>query len=255
VTAERIRPHDRGDRRAGGTGQPVFFDSLADAYERFAEVHDGFYRPWLSAVIPDRSDDPGSRAVDLGCGSGRFTGLLADRYAEVLAVDIADRELAIARARRARPNITYQHRSLLDVTPEVDGRFDLVLSVNAIHHVCDHDTVLPRIRSLVAPGGLAVLVDIVRVSRHQRYRWWHRKEALTDATRALARHRSGAKAADVLRLRLDRTWLEHVTTNIPLTREEFHERYGAAFPDAEFEDGLSYIVAAMRWRAPAGGLS
>jgi hypothetical protein len=97
-----------------------------------------------------------------------------------------------------------------------------------------------------------VLVDVVRVSRHQHARWWHRKEALTDAARVLARHRSATKASDVLRLRLDRNWLDHVTTNIPLTREEFHERYAAVFTGAEFEDGLSYVVAAMRWRAPAG---
>jgi SAM-dependent methyltransferase len=139
---------------------------------------------------------------------------------------------------------------MLDVTPGADGWFDLVLSVNAIHHLRDHDRVLPHIRGLVAPGGVAVLVDIVAVSRHQHRRWWHRKEALANPVRVLVRQRSSAKVMDVLRLRLDRTWLDHVTTNIPLTRDEFHDRYAAIFPGAEFEDDLSYIVAAMRWRAP-----
>jgi 2-polyprenyl-3-methyl-5-hydroxy-6-metoxy-1,4-benzoquinol methylase len=221
VTADPIRPDNHDNEQAGvpaSAGQPVFFDPLAERYERFAEVHDGFYRPWLSAVIPDRSGEAASRAVDLGCGSGRFTALLADRHTDVVAVDISERELAIAAAKRARLNIAYQHRSLLDVSPQTDGRFDLVLSVNAIHHVGDHDRVLPHIRGLVAPGGLAVLVDIVRISRHQSRRWWHRKEALVDAARVLARRRSAGKAVDVLRLRLDQTWLDHVTTNIPLIR-------------------------------------
>jgi 2-polyprenyl-3-methyl-5-hydroxy-6-metoxy-1,4-benzoquinol methylase len=135
VNADDIQAHDQDDRRAGPPEQRVFFDPLARAYERFADAQDEFYRPWLSAAIPNRGGDPASRAVDLGCGSGRFATLLADRHAEVLAVDIAERELAIARAKRARPNISYEHRSLLDVTPGVDGRFDVVLSVNAIHHL------------------------------------------------------------------------------------------------------------------------
>jgi 2-polyprenyl-3-methyl-5-hydroxy-6-metoxy-1,4-benzoquinol methylase len=252
VDADDIRAHDQDDRRAGPSGQRVFFDPLAEAYERFAEADDGRYRPWLSAVIPDRSGDPASRAVDLGCGSGRFTTLLADRHAKVLAVDIAERELAIARAKRARPAIAYEHRSLLEVTPGGDGRFDVVLSVNAIHHLRDHDTVLPHIRGLVAPGGLAVLVDIVTASRHQRNRWWHRMDGVANAARTLAQHRSAGKAVDVLRLWWNRTWLDHVTTNIPLTRAEFHERYAAVFPGAEFEDGLAPFLTAMRWRAPAG---
>jgi hypothetical protein len=40
-----------------------------------------------------------------------------------------------------------------------------------------------------------------------------------------------------------------VTTNIPLTREEFKRRYAAAFPAATFEDNHP-ITCAMRWEAP-----
>ena len=52
------------------------------------------------------------------------------------------------------------------------------------------------------------------------------------------------------RLRLHPAWLEHVTTNIPLTREQFHAQYGAVFPGAEFAE-LDPVVAAVHWRAPA----
>ena len=66
------------------------FDVLARHYQRYAEITDVLYRPWLRAALPSR----GGRALDLGCGSGRYSGLLADRYDSVLAVDAAAREIA-----------------------------------------------------------------------------------------------------------------------------------------------------------------
>lgn len=224
------------------------FDVLADRFERFAEIHDHFYRPWITAVLPSH----GARAVDLGCGSGRFTPLLAERYEQVLAVDIAERELEIARAKRDRLNVTYARRSLLDVTPATDGRFDLVFSVNTIHHLRDHDRVLPHVKDLVAPGGHAVLVDIVTADP-TRYasRRWHRKETVADAWRVLRRHRSAVRALDVLRLRTHPCWLDHVTTNTPFTRAQFHQHYGRVFPGADFTDDINAIICAARWQAPA----
>jgi hypothetical protein len=55
VNADDIQAHDQDDRRAGPPEQRVFFDSLARAFERFAEAQDQLYRPWLSAVIPNRA--------------------------------------------------------------------------------------------------------------------------------------------------------------------------------------------------------
>lgn len=226
------------------------FDPLAELYERYAQVTDDLYRPWLSAAIPDRSADPTSRAVDLGCGSGRFTGLLADRYSQVLAVDIAEREIALARRRRRRPNVSYQARSLLDVTPRTDGRFDLVLSVNTLFHLCDHDRALPHVRDLLAPGGTLVVVDVVADSPHLRRPAWQHWQTLRDAARTLRRRRRLPDAVAVLRLRLHPAWMTHVTTSTPLTRTGFHHTYGQAFPGATFTDTLDPFLCALRWRAP-----
>jgi 2-polyprenyl-3-methyl-5-hydroxy-6-metoxy-1,4-benzoquinol methylase len=226
--------------------QTVYFDELAELFERFADDTDCIYRKWVEQTVPI----DGCRAVDLGCGSGRFIDLLADRYDDVLAVDISAREIEMAKATHPRPNVTYQIRSLLDVTPERDGLFDLVFSVNTIHHLRAHDRVLPHIKSLLADGGQAVLVDIVDPGQWTS-RDWHIEEAFRDALDSYRnRSRTHNAAADVLRLRLHPAWLDHVTTNIPLTRPMFHSTYSAVFPGAEFTDDLNYVVAAMSWRAP-----
>ena len=228
----------------------ALFDPLAELYERYAEINDEVYRPWLTAALD--AAGPGTRATDLGCGTGRFEQLLADRHGEVLAVDISARELEIARGRHAAPAVTYAQRSLLDLTPATDGRFDLVLSVNTIFHLRDHDRVLPHVRDLVAPGGWAVLVDIVSPAGDRaRSPLMHRWYGVGETVRTLRRRRSPRDAWLVLRIRQHRTWMQHAATNRPLTREQFHQAYGAVFPGAEFTDSIDPFVCAIRWQKPA----
>lgn len=225
--------------------QTPLFNPIAELYERYAEINDDVYRPHLCNLLPLL----GERGADLGCGSGRFTGLLAERCTGVLAVDIADRELDIARTKRAYPNVEYRSASLLDVTPAVDGPFDVVLSVNTLFHLFrsyEPDKVLDHVRSLVAPGGWAVLVDIVSPGPRSpwRHRWW----GVEDAARTWARRRSAADAWTVLRLRQHPVWMRHARTNHPLTRDEFHRRYSAAFPGARFVDDIDPFVCAVQWQ-------
>ena len=230
-------------------GQKPYFDALADLFHTFAADTDPIYRAWVTAAVPDLHEQPGSRAVDLGCGSGRFIDLLADRHAQVLAVDIAAREIEMCRAEHPRANVRYQVRSLLDVTPDTDGRFDTVFTVNTVHHLRAHDIALPHLRSLVKPGGHLVLVDITDPGEW-RSTDWHIHEAFVDAEESYrSRSRDPDIAAQVLRLRLHPHWLEHVTTNIPLTRDEFHRHYQAALPGIKFRD-LHKEVIAGHWRAP-----
>jgi SAM-dependent methyltransferase len=223
---------------------PPLFDGIAELYEQYAEINDEIYRPYLRGALPVHAD----RAVDLGCGSGRFTGLLAQRCDRVLAVDIAEREVRIARTKRMHPNLDYQVRDLLDVTPDVDGRFDVVFSVNTLFDLyADHgpDRVLRHLRSLVAPGGLAVIVDVVLPGRPTalRHRWW----GVQDALKTLARRHSVRDAGTVLRLRQHPVWMTHVRVNQPISRAEFHHRHAEIFPGAEFTDSLDPFVCAARW--------
>jgi 2-polyprenyl-3-methyl-5-hydroxy-6-metoxy-1,4-benzoquinol methylase len=227
------------------SAQTPLFNPIAVLYERYADVNDEVYRPYLERALPTA----GGRAVDLGCGSGRFTGLLADRYEHVLAVDIAEREIDIAASKRARPNITYRAASLLEVTPDRDGLFDAVLSVNTLFNLFgehDPDDVLRHVRSLIAPGGSAVIVDVVSACSRSalRHRWW----GVEDAVRTFARRRSVAAAWTVLRLRQHPVWLRHVRANRALRREAFHERYSAVFPGARFTDELDPFLCGMQWR-------
>jgi len=178
---------------------------------------------------------------------------LAERCERVLAVDVAEGMLRVARSTRPAPNIDYQRRGVLDVTREVDGRFDVVLSVHTVHHAGDPRVVLPHVRSLVAPGGIAILADIVNPGR-----WsdpaFHVERAFETARQLYQLGGDAEDAADVLRLLLHPDWLAMTATDTPLTREEFHRHCSRVFPGVEFAD-LGPLMCGSVWHAPGRRLT
>lgn len=220
------------------------FDSFSELFDRFTGIWDGIgtdFDDWVLAALPARA----SSAVDLGCGAGRHSVLLAGRADRVLAVDVAGGMLALARERRARPGIDYQQRGVLDVAP-AEGPFDVVLSVHTLHHVGDPGLVLPHVRSLVAPGGTVVAADIVDPGGWAT-RDFHLDRAFTDARLVHQLTGDPDAAADVLRLLLHPRWLEVTATDTPLDRAAFHRRYAEVFPGAAFTDDLHPLMCGMVW--------
>jgi SAM-dependent methyltransferase len=227
------------------TSEPAgSFDSIAEVFDRIGELEGGPLRQYLETVFPAHGD----RALDLGCGSGRHSTMLAARYHQVLAVDISEPMLQIARARHAQPNITYQQRDLRDVRVVTDGRFNLVFSVNTLHHVSDLEQVLRQIRDLVAPGGRVVLVDNV-APRPAISRRWFVADALRQLLLDLVRRRRPVReAVELFRLNIHPGWLDHITSDRFLSPAEYERRYSQVFPGARYT-GLDF-ARAMCWDTP-----
>jgi SAM-dependent methyltransferase len=97
----------------------------------------------------------GTRALDLGCGAGQLAHHLAMQGAEVLALDVSERMLALAREQWAHPRVTYERRAIEDAAFP-PGRFELVVSSLAIHYVEDYAGLMRRIAGWLGPGGVLV---------------------------------------------------------------------------------------------------
>jgi SAM-dependent methyltransferase len=227
---------------AGGTaGGGGSFDHLAARYDRISTLLGAELRAWLLFHLPARGD----RALDLGCGTGGQTVLLADRYAEVLAVDLSGPMVEFARRRRPGPNVRYEQRDLRDVTPDTDGRFDLVFSAYTLHHVDLHSALL-RIRSLVRPGGQALLVDAVDDRPAVPRPWLRRQAWRTFGIDLRHRRRPLREAVELLRLQLDPDWLDHQTGDRLRSAADWDAHCRAVLPGATITP--LHRARALDWR-------
>src|SRR5438270_8727215 len=77
----------------------------------------------------------GDRALDLGCGAGTFTAVLAELGADAIGVEVA--EAALSRARAAYPELAFRLVPVDGPLPFEDGAFDLVWASEVIEHVAD----------------------------------------------------------------------------------------------------------------------
>lgn len=102
----------------------------------------------LLARVPTQSP---RRIVDLGCGPGASTRLLATRFpaAEVIGLDSSDRMLASARARL--PAIRFEKRDIGAWRPPTPP--DIIFANSSLQWLPDHHELAPRLYSLLAEGG------------------------------------------------------------------------------------------------------
>lgn len=118
----------------------------------------------LAELCRDRDLDV-RRVLDLGCGPGVGTGVLAERFpaAEVVGADGSEAMLALAAQRFARlglgDRVTTRRASLPDDLPTLPHA-DVVWASLVLHHVGDELAALRRIHDLLEPGGLLALLEL-----------------------------------------------------------------------------------------------
>lgn len=182
---------------------------------------------------------PAGIAVDIGCGSGALARLMAPAFHRLLAVD------PVPRPGGADSTVTYL-AARAEHLPIRAGRVDFVYSYGALHHT-DLAAALAEVRRILAPGGVAALIDFVTADAAPSGPGRHLRAAL----RALPRYRrsDGLRTAlAVTAFRLSPAWLAHVRTDRFLTPPEFTERYSTALPGARLTTLPGRMLAV--WRKP-----
>jgi SAM-dependent methyltransferase len=121
------------------------------------------YGPGTRRVLLEAGLRPGMRALDLGCGVGMVTALLADLVGpagHAVGVDTSAAQLAQARALLCPhgTNTSFVQASATD-TGLPRASFDLVYCRFLLIHLPNPEQALREMRALLKPGGLLVCED------------------------------------------------------------------------------------------------
>ena len=93
------------------------------------------------------------RVIDLGCGPGNSTAVLADRWPDAEFTGLDSSAEMIERARREYPLQRWHTGEISAWAAAGDATFDVVFSNAALQWVEDHAVLYPRLLSRVAPAG------------------------------------------------------------------------------------------------------
>lgn len=111
----------------------------------------------------------GGRALDIGCGAGKFTRALTAFFHEVSGIDVKERAIEAARRTAADEGIKVDFRvGSADALPWPDGHFDVVVFSNSLHHMPDPAAALAEASRVLARRGLLYVMEPVPAGSYHR---------------------------------------------------------------------------------------
>jgi ABC-2 type transport system ATP-binding protein len=134
-------------------------------WSKFANTFDGDQRYIVGVAVQQAVTErlSGERnlreLIELGCGTGFYTKVLASNASHVMATDLSDEMLAVARTQlRDLQNVTVA-KADCEATAFPDGKFDSVFMANLIHVIEKPSTALQEAYRILKDGGLLLIVD------------------------------------------------------------------------------------------------
>jgi 2-polyprenyl-3-methyl-5-hydroxy-6-metoxy-1,4-benzoquinol methylase len=202
-------------------------------YQRHLVVYE-----WIAARAHGR------RIVDLACGEGYGSAVLARTAASVVGVDANPEAYEHARLKYTRePELTFE-RNMIELWR---GDVDCVVFLQTIEHVQDPDAVLEQIKSLVGPDGVAYVstpnvLTLAPEGAEKSGNPWHVKEYRPEEYRELCERHFGAVELHGLhharklrwhQLAIERARWDDVHQGLRITKP-FYDRFTPAISVRDF---------------------
>jgi trans-aconitate 2-methyltransferase len=124
-----------------------------DSYLAFADLRS---RPGLELLARINHPNP-ETIVDLGCGPGHLTAVVARRWPEARVIGIDDSAEMLGRAEsqfpaHQWPTITWQHEDIANWAPHYP--VSVLYSNATLHWLGNHRALFPRLLAMTSPGGV-----------------------------------------------------------------------------------------------------
>lgn len=138
------------------------FDEIAILDEGW--THNSFFYKFLNRHVPKDCRD----ILEVGCGLGEFTRIIALKSEHVLAVDLSQEMIRAAKLNsNAFGNIDYRIENILDyIWP--DSHFDCIVSIATLHHL-PLAPMLEKMAFSIKPGGRLIIMDMLKAESFTDY--------------------------------------------------------------------------------------
>ena len=192
---------------------------------------------WIAARVG------GMRVVDMACGEGYGSSVLAGTAASAVGVDANPEAHEHARLRYVRPNLRFE-RDLVETFSEP---CDAVVFLQTIEHVQDAGAILDHFKSMLEPGGVAYvstpnLLTLAPPGAEKSDNPWHVHEYRAEEFRELCQ--AHFPRVELLGLFHARQMLEAIDA-LKLGWDSVHKRLGLTKP---FYDRFTPAIAASDFK-------
>jgi ubiquinone/menaquinone biosynthesis C-methylase UbiE len=137
-----------------------FWNGMAERYARSQIPDDAAYQKKLE--ITQSYFRPDMQVLEIGCGTGTTSLIHAPHVAHILATDISENMISIAKDKAAAQNVTNVtfQVSAIDELAVAEESMDVVMAHSILHLVEDRDAVIAKAFSWLKPGGGFVISSI-----------------------------------------------------------------------------------------------
>jgi 2-polyprenyl-3-methyl-5-hydroxy-6-metoxy-1,4-benzoquinol methylase len=217
-------------------------------YQRHLVVYE-----WIAARVG------GLRVVDMACGEGYGSEVLARSAARVVGVDANPEAHEHARLRYRRDNLRFAR----DLVERFDEPCDAVVFLQTIEHVANPDEILEHFKAMTGPGGLVVVstpnvLTLAPEGAEKSGNPWHLKEYRPGEFRALCAAHFGsvelhglfhARRLAAHQVAIERLGWDAIHRALRITKP-FYDRFTPAIgtgdfalrPDRPLERALDFVA-------------
>jgi len=133
------------------------YSKIASSYDKGRSLSEQNMATWLNLIAKLSGASKGTRVLDLGCGTGRFSLPIANRLGfEVTGVDSSAEMLAKAQQKDSNSDVDWMLEDASALTFS-DGSFDVVFMSHLLHHVDSPLTVLKECHRVLVPSGVILI--------------------------------------------------------------------------------------------------
>ena len=105
--------------------------------------------------------------LEIGCGTGKNTGWLAQISNHVTAVDLTEAMLSKAKQKFTSPHVSFQQADILEEWNFADRKYDLITFSLVLEHIEHIDLIFEKAKKVIAPDGKIYLGEFHPFKQYQ----------------------------------------------------------------------------------------